>query len=146
MDLKPQIEKFSRRYAEVEAALSDPKAFDNPQRATDYCKFGLSGQAPGTCYDPSGYSNGNGPAYGRMSQPPSNSVDTVNWMGMVKLPARTTANASFSMGANHQDAALIPWTTNTSITTAATYAAFPDLAQLPRSSAPFSARSATTLT
>ncbi len=109
--------------------------FDNPQRATDYCKAGLSGQAPGACYDPSGYSNGNGPAYGRMSQPPSNSVDTVSWMGMVKLPARTTANASFSMGANHQDAALIPWTTNTSITTPATYAAFPDLAQLPRDSA-----------
>ena len=45
-------------------------------------------------------------------------LDTVNWMGMVKLPAQTTANASFSMGANHQDAALIPWTTNSSITTA----------------------------
>jgi peptide chain release factor 1 len=35
MDLRPQIEKFSRRYAEVEAALSDPKAFDNPQRAQE---------------------------------------------------------------------------------------------------------------
>ncbi len=54
---------------------------------------------------------------------------------MVKLPARTTANASFSMGANHQDEALIPWTTNTSITTPATYAAFPGLAALPRESA-----------
>ncbi len=35
MDLRPQLEKFSRRFAEVEAALSDPKAFDNPQRAQE---------------------------------------------------------------------------------------------------------------
>src|SRR5260221_1689146 len=35
MNLRPQIEKFSRRFAEVEAALSDPKAFDNPQRAQE---------------------------------------------------------------------------------------------------------------
>src|SRR5437870_2422150 len=35
MDLRPQIEKFSRRFAEVEAALSDHKAFDNPQRAQE---------------------------------------------------------------------------------------------------------------
>src|SRR6185295_10868412 len=38
MDLKPHIEKFSRRFAEVEAALSDPKAFDNPQRAQELSK------------------------------------------------------------------------------------------------------------
>ena len=38
MDLSPQIEKFSRRFAEVEAALSDPKAFDNPQRAQELSK------------------------------------------------------------------------------------------------------------
>ena len=35
MDLRPQIEKFSRRYAEVETALSGPKVFDNPQRAQE---------------------------------------------------------------------------------------------------------------
>jgi peptide chain release factor 1 len=35
MDLTPQIEKFSRRFAEVESALSDPKAFDHPQRAQE---------------------------------------------------------------------------------------------------------------
>jgi peptide chain release factor 1 len=35
MDLRPQIEKFARRFTEVEAALSDPKAFDNPQRAQE---------------------------------------------------------------------------------------------------------------
>jgi peptide chain release factor 1 len=38
MDLRPQIEKFSRRFIEVEAALSDPKAFDNPQRAQELSK------------------------------------------------------------------------------------------------------------
>jgi len=38
MDLKPQIEKFSRRFAEIEAALSQPTAFDNPQRAQELSK------------------------------------------------------------------------------------------------------------
>jgi len=38
MDLRPQIEKFARRFTEVEAALSDPKAFDNPQRAQELSK------------------------------------------------------------------------------------------------------------
>lgn len=38
MDLRPQIDKFSRRFEEVEAALSDPKAFDNPQRAQELSK------------------------------------------------------------------------------------------------------------
>jgi peptide chain release factor 1 len=35
MDLRPHIDKFRRRFAEVETALSDPKAFDNPQRAQE---------------------------------------------------------------------------------------------------------------
>ena len=38
MDLSPHIERFSRRFAEVEAALSDPKVFDNPQRAQELSK------------------------------------------------------------------------------------------------------------
>ncbi len=112
--------------------------FDNPQFATSFCKTGISGQAPGTCYDPSGYSNGNGPAYGRMSMAPSNTLDTFNWMGMVKLPGRTTANASFSMASNRQDEALIPWTTNPVIANSTVYATFPSLASLPRSSADMS--------
>jgi hypothetical protein len=109
--------------------------WDNPQRATDFCRFGLSGQAPGTCYDPSGYTNANGPADGLMAMAPSNSLDTVNWMGMVKLPAKTTANASFSMGASRQDEALIPWTTNPVIANPIVYASFPELASLPRETA-----------
>jgi len=35
MNLRPHIEKFSRRFAEVESSLSDPKVFDNPARAQD---------------------------------------------------------------------------------------------------------------
>ena len=35
MNLSPHIEKFRRRYAEVETALSDPKVFDNQQRAQE---------------------------------------------------------------------------------------------------------------
>jgi len=35
MDLRPHIEKFARRFTEVEAALSDPRAFDNPQKAQE---------------------------------------------------------------------------------------------------------------
>ncbi len=109
--------------------------FDNPNFATDFCQTGISGQAPGACYDPSGYNNGNGPAYGRMAQPPSNSLDTFNWMGMVKLPGHTSANASFATGTSRQDEALIPWTTNPNIANATVYATFPELASLPRDTA-----------
>lgn len=109
--------------------------YDNPQRATDYCQYGISGQAPGTCYNPSGYINGLGPNDGFASLPPSNTLKTFSWMGMVKLPVRTTANATFSAGTNRQDEALIGWTTNPVIANPAVYATFPDLAELPRDTA-----------
>ena len=35
MDLKPHIEKFRKRFAEVEALLSDARIFDNPQNAQE---------------------------------------------------------------------------------------------------------------
>src|SRR5262245_38170779 len=38
MDLRPHIERFFRRFAEVEAALSDPRVFDNPHRAQELSK------------------------------------------------------------------------------------------------------------
>ena len=38
MDLHPYIDKFARRLAEVEAALSDPAAFDNKPRAQELSK------------------------------------------------------------------------------------------------------------
>jgi Putative outer membrane beta-barrel porin, MtrB/PioB len=105
--------------------------FDNPQFATNY----NLNTTTVTGYDPSGYSNGNGPAYGRMAMPPSNTLDTVNWMGMVKLPGHTTASGSFSTSISAQDAALIPWTTNSVIANSAVYALFPGLASLPRDTA-----------
>ncbi|HNQ74656.1 MAG TPA: peptide chain release factor 1 [Verrucomicrobiota bacterium] len=38
MDFKPLIEKFRRRFAEVEASLSDPGVFDHPQQAQELAK------------------------------------------------------------------------------------------------------------
>jgi peptide chain release factor 1 len=38
LDLKPHIEKFRRRFAEVEAALNDPKLFENNQRAQELAR------------------------------------------------------------------------------------------------------------
>jgi peptide chain release factor 1 len=38
MDLRPHIDRFARRLAEVESALSDPKAFDNNQRAQELAR------------------------------------------------------------------------------------------------------------
>jgi peptide chain release factor 1 len=35
MDLRPHIERFEKRYAELESALSNPKVFDNPQEAQE---------------------------------------------------------------------------------------------------------------
>ena len=35
MDLRPHIEKFRKRFAEVESLLSDSRVFDNPQNAQD---------------------------------------------------------------------------------------------------------------
>jgi peptide chain release factor 1 len=38
MDLRPHIEKFRRRFTEIEAALSDPATFANAQRAQELSK------------------------------------------------------------------------------------------------------------
>jgi peptide chain release factor 1 len=38
MDLRPHIERFTRRFAEIEAALSDPKAFENKARAQELAR------------------------------------------------------------------------------------------------------------
>src|SRR5262249_49594077 len=38
MDFRPHIDRFAKRFAEVEAALSDPKAFENKQRAQDMAR------------------------------------------------------------------------------------------------------------
>ncbi len=38
MDLRPHIEKFRRRFTEIEAALSNPATFENQQRAQEMSK------------------------------------------------------------------------------------------------------------
>ncbi len=38
MDLRPHIEKFRRRFTEIEAALSNPATFDHQQRAQEMSK------------------------------------------------------------------------------------------------------------
>ena len=35
LDLRPHIERFKRRFAEVESALNDPRVFENNQRAQE---------------------------------------------------------------------------------------------------------------
>ena len=125
------MSRFEYQHQKFEQNVPDLR-FDNANRATDFCRTGIAGQPPGTCWDPSGYINTNGPAYGRMALPPSNTVDRFSWTGMIKLPKKTTANASLGSGINRPDNALIPWTTNSQINNEATWAAFPELRQLPR--------------
>jgi peptide chain release factor 1 len=38
MNLRPHLEKFARRLGEVEAALSDPKLFDNPAKSQEMAR------------------------------------------------------------------------------------------------------------
>jgi MtrB/PioB family decaheme-associated outer membrane protein len=102
----------------------DTLVWDNPIRATD--------TSP---YDPSGYSNGNGPAQGRLALPPSNDMNVISVTGLMKLPNRSTLNGVFSVTTMNQNAALIPWTINGAIANPSVYASFPELASLPRSTA-----------
>ncbi len=105
--------------------------WDNPIRATDYDQ----NRTTVVGYDPSGYVVGNGPARGRLAEAPTNTLTTFNWLGMLKLPNRTTANATFAMGAGRQNAELIPWTINPVFQQPALFAVFPGLANLPRDTA-----------
>ena len=98
--------------------------WDNPLRATDT-----------TPYDASGYSNGNGPAFGRMSMPPSNSLNSVSFTGLYKMPAHTTINGVVSFTAMNQNDDLLPWTANGAINNASVLALFPGLKALPRATA-----------
>src|SRR6185503_8478103 len=75
--------------------------WDNPLRATDTNPF-----------DPSGYSNGNGPAQGRMALSPSNAMNVVSVTGLYKMPSHTTLNSSVAFSQNTQNDELIPWTIN----------------------------------
>jgi MtrB/PioB family decaheme-associated outer membrane protein len=106
--------------------------WDNPLRATD---FNNGKAVPLGPFDPSGYSNGNGPAFGRLALPPSNNLNRFSAVGLYKLPAHSTLNGQLSFASMNQNEALIPWTTNTMIANSAVYAAFPGLKTLERPTA-----------
>ncbi|MFA6165241.1 MAG: MtrB/PioB family outer membrane beta-barrel protein [Gemmatimonadaceae bacterium] len=106
--------------------------WDNPLRATDFDNGKVPPAGP---WDPSGYSNGNGPAFGRMSMAPSSQMNTFRVFGLYKMPNHTTLNGQFSFTKMTQDDDILPFTTNTKIAQAATYAFFPGLAALPRPTA-----------
>jgi MtrB/PioB family decaheme-associated outer membrane protein len=106
--------------------------WDNPLRATDFTNGKVPPLGP---YDPSGYSNGNGPAFGRLALPPSNSLNTLSAIGLYKMPGHSTLNGQLSLTMMKQNETLIPWTTNTMIANAAVYALFPGLKTLERSTA-----------
>ncbi len=106
--------------------------WDNPSRATDFSNGKLPPAGP---YDPSGYVTGNGAAFGRLSLPPSNSLNRVSALGLYKMPGHSTLNGQLSLTTMKQNEALIPWTTNTVINSAVVYAAFPGLKTLERSTA-----------
>jgi MtrB/PioB family decaheme-associated outer membrane protein len=115
---------FKQNFASME--------WDNPIRATDYDNGKTPPNGP---WDASGYSNGNGPAFGRMSMAPSNQSNALNITALYKMPAHTTLNGSFSIIRMTQDDDILPFTTNTKIAQAATYNFFPGLARLPRATA-----------
>ena len=106
--------------------------WDNPLRATDYDNGKLPPLGP---WDGSGYSNGNGPAFGRMAMAPSNQMNTFRVFGLYKMPGHTTLNGHLAFSKMTQDEDIIPFTTNTKIANSATYPFFPGLAALPRSTA-----------
>ncbi len=76
--------------------------WDNPYRLTD--------QTFSTAY-----LNGNGAATGRTALPPSNSALKFYFNGTVKLLKLTWIHATASYGTLSQNAALLPYTTNTAI-------------------------------
>jgi MtrB/PioB family decaheme-associated outer membrane protein len=110
--------------------------WDNPVRLTDWNDGQpidlVTNNGP---WDPSAYSNGNGPARGRIAMAPSNSQDVFSATGMAKLPGHSVLNASLAYVRGKQNDAFIPWTINPVIANAATYVYYPGLAQLPRASA-----------
>ena len=106
--------------------------WDNPLFLTDY-NNGL--QPPAGPFDPSGYSNGNGPARGQMALAPSNQFNAIGITGLYKLPSHTTVNGIVRFIDMSQNESLLPWSTNASITNSTVMAAFPGLRGLPRNTA-----------
>ena len=122
---------FSNQFNQVE--------WDNPLQLVDY----NNGLAPAPCgltppigpYDCSGYSNGNGPARGRISSFPDNSMAVVSFMGLYKFSRHTSVNGTVQISDQSQNDDLIPWTTNSTINQASVWAVFPSIKELPRATA-----------
>ena len=106
--------------------------WDNPIRATDF-NNGLTPEAGP--YDPSGYSNGNGPAFGQAALWPSNILNSAGATGMFKLLPRTTVNGNVTLTYMRQNESLLPWSLNTSINNPVVLDHFHGLRALPRASA-----------
>ncbi|MDP2054886.1 MAG: MtrB/PioB family outer membrane beta-barrel protein [Acidobacteriota bacterium] len=106
--------------------------WDNPIRATDFNNGLLPPLGP---YDPSAYSNGNGPAFGQAALWPSNTLNSFGATGMYKLLPRTTINGNVQLAYMRQNESLLPWSLNTSINNPAVLATYPALRDLPRASA-----------
>ncbi len=106
--------------------------WDNPIRISDFNNGLLPPNGP---YDPSGYSNGNGPARGRMALAPSNTMNVVSATALYRLPHRSSLNGTLQVTQQSQDEALIPFTINEVIDSPTVLAAFPHLTTLPRPTA-----------
>ncbi len=106
--------------------------FDNPLFISDYTNGLVPPLGP---YDPNGYSNGNGPAVGRQSVAPDNSMHVVSASGLYRFWKRTSVNGVAQLTTQNQNDTLIPWTTNAVINQPLVFAAFPHLAHLPRGTA-----------
>ena len=83
-------------------------------------------------YDASGYSNGNGPAQGRMAMPPSNSMNSSARRGCTRCRRARQITRHGLVHAMKQNDALIPWTINSAIANPAVYALLPGLRRCPR--------------
>lgn len=106
--------------------------WDNPVRATDFNNGLLPELGP---YDPNGYSNGNGPAFGQAALWPSNTLNSFGATGMYKLMPRTTVNGNVQLTYMRQNESLLPWSLNSSINNPAVLNTFHGLRDLPRGSA-----------
>ncbi|MEI6243906.1 MAG: MtrB/PioB family outer membrane beta-barrel protein [Acidobacteriota bacterium] len=109
--------------------------WDNPLRATDYTTGKPVVSLTNGPWDNSAYSNGNGAAVGRLSLPPSNTLSTFSLLGLYKLPAHSSLNGQLAITSMKQNDAILPYTTNSVLNTAAVWAIAPGLKQLPRATA-----------
>jgi hypothetical protein len=123
--------------------------WDNPLFLTDYNNginvYNCPASGPSGPWHCAGYSNGNGPAQGRMALAPDNRMNVVSVTGLYHLARRTTLNGTAQYTDQSQNDALIPWTINQVIANPATYVNYPHLAALPRSTADASAKGVNTL-